>query len=260
MTSEEMMELAIDDSFAFSCFPGISCFNACCRDLNQFLTPYDVLRLKQRLALSAGSFLEQYTSSHTGPQTGLPVVTLRPGDMAGRVCPFVENQGCRVYPDRPSSCRIYPLIRVLSRSRETGELTARYMMLQETHCHGFETGRRRTVRQWIEQQGLVPYNHMNDALMELIAMKNQWICGPLPRDAVDFLYTLLYDVDRLRQWLLEGRLDAVDAAAGVPDPHHAADEELLRFAMGLAFARLRELGKGPGSRPSSAGERHPAGI
>ncbi|MFO7839471.1 MAG: hypothetical protein R6X08_08235 [Desulfosalsimonadaceae bacterium] len=38
---EQMCELALDEDFSFSCYPGISCFNACCRDLNQFLTPYN---------------------------------------------------------------------------------------------------------------------------------------------------------------------------------------------------------------------------
>jgi len=253
MTSEEMAELSLDDSFAFSCFPGISCFNACCRDLNQFLTPYDVLRLKQHFSMPAAAFLDQYTTSHTGPQTGLPVVTLKPRDTFARTCPFVSPEGCTVYENRPSSCRIYPLLRVLSRSRQTGELTARYMLLQEAHCNGFENGGQQTVRQWIDQQGLLSYNDMNDTMMELIAMKNQRLSGPLPRHAMDFFYTALYDMDRFRRWLLEGRLPVFAAETDLPAPEQVTDEQLLRFSMALAFAGIREIAQGTGDAAAALG-------
>ena len=38
----DMIPLARDDQFQFACGPEVPCFNACCRDLNQFLTPYDL--------------------------------------------------------------------------------------------------------------------------------------------------------------------------------------------------------------------------
>ena len=37
--------------FCFACSPKVPCFNACCRDLNQVLTPYDVLCLKRFLEM-----------------------------------------------------------------------------------------------------------------------------------------------------------------------------------------------------------------
>jgi len=64
--------------FRFSCSPEAVCFNECCRDLNQALTPYDVLRLKRKLGISSQHFLQQYTRRHAGPGSGLPVVTLIP--------------------------------------------------------------------------------------------------------------------------------------------------------------------------------------
>lgn len=243
MTSEELTELSPDDSFAFSCYPGISCFNACCRDLNQFLMPYDILRLKQNFSISSTRFLERYTSRHTGPQTGLPVVTLKPGENIFRSCPFVTADGCSVYDNRPSSCRIYPLMRLLSRSRQTGELSVRYMLLNESHCHGFENGRHQTVRQWIEHQGLAPYNEFNDAMMAVIALKNQLIPGPLPRDLAEIFDTALYDVDRFRQLLLDGRMDVSDAAVAVPDVGEVSDAELLGFSMKLMAEKIRNSEK-----------------
>ena len=36
----------------FQCRKGIACWNACCSNIDISLTPYDILRLKQRLGIS----------------------------------------------------------------------------------------------------------------------------------------------------------------------------------------------------------------
>ena len=53
--------LGPDDTFQFGCHPGVSCFNQCCGDVNIFLSPYDVLRMKKRLEITSTEFLEKYT-------------------------------------------------------------------------------------------------------------------------------------------------------------------------------------------------------
>ena len=73
----KIIPLAADTAFPFDCSPAVPCFNACCRDLNQALSPYDILRLKNKLGLSSGQFLKTHTLRHIGPETGLPVVSLR---------------------------------------------------------------------------------------------------------------------------------------------------------------------------------------
>ena len=109
-------------TFCFTCSPEVTCYNACCRNLNQVLTPYDVLCLRQFLNMSSSDFLSRYTEASTGPATGLPVVSLRFSDADDLACPFVTDAGCRVYPARPASCRTYPLARGISRDRKTGRL------------------------------------------------------------------------------------------------------------------------------------------
>jgi uncharacterized protein len=46
------------------------------------------------------------------------------------------------------------------------------MLLKEPHCKGFQTGNHQSVKEWIENQGLMIYNEMNDLLMEIISLKN----------------------------------------------------------------------------------------
>ena len=41
------------DTFNFRCYPGIGCFNLCCRNLNLFIYPYDLIRLKNALGISS---------------------------------------------------------------------------------------------------------------------------------------------------------------------------------------------------------------
>jgi hypothetical protein len=174
--------------------------------LNQFLTPFDISRLKGHLQLSSTEFLEQYTTHHVGPETGLPVVTIKPKRGRDRLCPFVSPEGCQVYENRPSSCRSYPILRLASRSRKTGHIGEQYYLLEENHCQGFQQSRSLTVREWIKEQGLAECNAINDMLMEIISLKNQRRPGPLDAHAQHVFYTACYDLDTFRQQVFENHL------------------------------------------------------
>ncbi len=228
----ELTPISSQDTFRFSCSPAVPCFNECCRDLNQFLTPYDILRLKNHFGLSSGKFLARYTSLHTGPESGLPIVTLRPKENDGRLCPFVSPGGCTVYETRPSSCRTYPLVRALTRSRQTGEITEQFMVLQEPHCRGFEESRKRSVKQWMDGQEIATYNGINDQLMQIISLKNQRMPGPLDLKSRHLFYTALYDLDNFRAQIKKTRLlEDFDVDAATMDKAMADEVALLKLGM-----------------------------
>jgi Fe-S-cluster containining protein len=222
-----------DGSFKFCCSPQTACFNECCRDLNQFLTPYDVLRLKNGIGLPSQRFLAQYTRRHIGPGSGLPVVTLAPADPDRLTCPFVTPSGCRVYPDRPSSCRTYPLMRMVRRSRDTAGRVEEYRLLREPHCQGFDTAHRQSVHDWIVEQGLKEYNAENDRLMEVIRLKARLSSKALPPSLAEQVYTALYDVDGFKERLQDGSL------SGIPPEwmERALADEVARLHMGLEWVK-----------------------
>ncbi|WP_372683378.1 YkgJ family cysteine cluster protein [Desulfosarcina sp.] len=193
-----VVPLECHQTFRFTCAPHVTCFNACCRNLNQALTPYDVLCLKQVLKMSSGDFLDRYTVESTGPGSGLPVVSLRFSDADDLACPFVTDAGCRVYAARPASCRTYPLARGVSRDRETGRLSEHWALIREPHCLGFKNGHRHTVNEWIDDQKIAAHNRMNDRMLELIGLKNQRRPGPLMPSETKRIYTALYDLDAFR--------------------------------------------------------------
>lgn len=225
-------QLASHQTFCFTCSPQVACFNACCRDLNQVLTPYDVLCLKQFLNMTATDFLNTYTETRTGPETGLPVVSLRFGDAEDLACPFVTKAGCRVYPARPASCRTYPLARGVSRNRGTGHLTEHWALIREPHCQGFENGSPQTVDAWVDDQQLATHNRMNDMILELISLKNRWRPGPLAPSEKKRVFTALYDLDAFRDDLL-AKDSRLATATGLPALHQAGtgDLDLLIVAM-----------------------------
>jgi len=226
-----MIPLSINDTFKFSCSAEVPCFNECCRDLNQFLTPYDILCLKNHLGMTSGVFLERYTTQHTGPETGLPVIALKPDDALKLKCPFVTESGCSVYIARPSSCRMYPLARALSRSRDTGKVTEHFALIKEPHCRGFEQERAHTVRQWIQNQKIAGYNEMNDMLMEIISLKNHTRPGPLDMKSSHFFRIALYDLDRFRPHIFEkGLLDDFHLDSDILEAVKNDDVELLKLS------------------------------
>ena len=228
----DLTQISMQESFHFSCSPEVPCFNECCRDLNQFLTPYDILRLKDHLELPSGEFLHKYTSQHAGPESGLPIVTLKPNDPHTLTCPFVTEKGCRVYENRPSSCRTYPLMRAVTRSRKTGEMTARYMLLKESHCAGFNEGKAHTLQEWIDGQGLAVYNENNDRLLQIISLKNRLIPGPLDLKSSYLFHTALYDLDNFRSQIQNnGLLDNFSINATMMDAALENDAALLNLGM-----------------------------
>ena len=237
-----MLPVALADPMKFNCSPDNPCFNQCCRDLNQALTPYDILRMKHAVNLSSGQFLLKYTSRHTGPGSGLPVLTFKPNPATGHACPFVTAQGCSIYADRPASCRMYPLARAVAKDRGTGEIVEYFALIEEDHCKGFGGQGSKTVAQWLEGQDVSAHNAENDKILELISLKNQIRPGKLEGREEDLFYMALYDLDAFKIQIQEkGLLSSVNLPEGYIDSFVADDLGLLNF--GIAWLKYQLFGK-----------------
>jgi len=174
------------ERFRFACYPTISCFNECCKNLNLALTPYDVLRMSRGLGLTTDKFLERYTTWHVGIATGLPVVVLKM--LSDGNCPLVTESGCSIYNHRPTPCRLYPLVRV-----RAGE-EVQYYLLREDFCLGHLESKSWSLEEWVDDQELLEYNHMNDLFFELIAVKNRTGKNLTDRE-INAIYRACFDID-----------------------------------------------------------------
>ena len=240
----EYPRLGEGDRFTFACHPGVSCFTRCCADVNIVLSPVDVLRMKRVLGISSRAFLDRYTVTIGTAQTQLPVVLLKMNDDGSKACPFVGEGGCRIYEARPWPCRMYPL-GLASPSEDNPTLAAPfYFLMREEVCRGFlESGAtERTVREWIDDQGVAAYNRAGEAWKEIALHRFFTGGGHLGPDAMDMLFLAAYDLDRFRAFVFGSSF----LRKFVVEPETVAamekdDEALLAFAMRwLKFALFQE--------------------
>ncbi|MBW1649746.1 MAG: YkgJ family cysteine cluster protein [Deltaproteobacteria bacterium] len=231
-TYEEMTALSATDKFRFLCSKKNACFNQCCTNVNQILTPYDILRLKKALNLTSGEFLEKYCEQYDGPETGLPIVSLKPNYKSRLQCPFVSEEGCKVYKDRPSSCRLYPLARLASRNRETGKITEHFALIKEEHCKGFEQGKEYTPKEWIKNQEAEEYNKINDMLVEIIGIANTVSSASLNSDIKNKFRMICYDLDTFGNDIFKNNPPDLKPNEDIADIIKTDDAELLKFGLG----------------------------
>jgi Fe-S-cluster containining protein len=228
---QAMLQPFPNDGLRFACHAGVSCFTECCRDLNLLLTPYDIARLKNRLSLTAGEFLDRYTEVCFDEGRNLAMVYLQMQDNELRTCPFVSAAGCEIYADRPSACRIYPLARASRMNRRHGNVEEDYFVLRERHCRGFEEHRVWAADEWIVDQGLYVYHELNNLWMAVVThaemRKNE-----LSERQQQMFFLASYDMDRFRAFILEsGFLQAFDLPVQEVEALGRDDEVLLRLAI-----------------------------
>jgi uncharacterized protein len=241
MEEPEWIAVAKQDTLRFDCNRSVPCFNQCCRDLNQALSPYDVLQLRIHLGLAWTQFLERFAVVRTGPATGLPVVSLRFSNPSDRRCPFVTETGCSVYPARPTSCRLYPVARMVRRSPTDGRLHEHYAIVKEAHCRGFEQAAHRDIAQWVQQQAAAPGLAAGDRLMEVIAVKNKCLPGPLSPNHQAWVHMAFYDLDLLKSMALEHRLENAKTTGAASFPDIDNDAQWLDWGLKWLTQALSDL-------------------
>lgn len=197
--------LESDTSFSFRCYPGIACFNRCCRNLNLYLYPYDVIRLKKRLNISSDQFLDRHTDIILRDIDFFPEVLLRMSDHKEKTCPFLTKVGCSVYPDRPDTCRTFPVEQGVLFHAETLATELVNFYRPPDFCLGQHEKKTWTTQSWINDQDAALYNKMTVRWSELKRLfqtnpwGNQGPKGPIAKMA--FMAT--YNMDQFRVFLFK---------------------------------------------------------
>lgn len=204
MAQVSPVKLGPNSRFKFSCHKEVPCFTQCCRGINIILTPYDIIRLKKRLDLTSEAFLAIYTQPQLLEKTDLPVVTLKLLDDDLESCPFVKNEGCLVYEDRPTSCRYYPLGVATLQHKEGAEDEGFFFFVNEPHCRGFEEEKEWTVNEWRKDQGVDIHDEINAAWMDLVVRKRSFPPNiKLTEKAKEMFFMVSYNIDKFRQFVFD---------------------------------------------------------
>jgi Fe-S-cluster containining protein len=191
-----------DHVIKFRCYKGISCFNACCRNIDITLTPYDILRLKQRLGIGSAEFLKQYTYPFEFAKNSIAGVKMEPVQ-DGTACQFMTEEGCSVYEDRPTACRYYPVGLLSTRRADENFDRASYALVREDHCKGHLEEREISIADYRKEQGLEEYDEHGRAWRQLILkMKSAGpAIGTLSKKSLQFFFMACYDLDRFREFV-----------------------------------------------------------
>ncbi|MGC8639482.1 MAG: YkgJ family cysteine cluster protein [Isosphaeraceae bacterium] len=239
----EAPRLGPDDLLTFACQPGVACFNRCCADVNIFLSPYDVLRLRKRLGMTSGEFLEKYTLLPVQKDMRTPVVILRMNSDESQSCPFVTPAGCGVYSDRPWPCRMYPLGLAAQKDTADGWRGEHFhFLIRDQICQGHEATHTQTVQQWLASQGVEEYDEWGEQYKELTLHNFFEQGGTLSPKKMSMFFIACYDLDKFREFVFESSLlERFEVDEDFVAEMSYDDEALLRFAfLWLRFSLFGE--------------------
>ncbi len=228
----KLKPLPLEGVFPFSCYPGITCFNHCCKDIDILLTPLDIIKLKKSQRIPSSKFLETHVWIHNLPETHIPLVRLKMKEGDRRSCVFLdEEKDCGVYENRPTVCRSYPLGFGLT-NRSFDEEHEKHFMIIEPMCHGHREKQEWTLERWKKDQGVDSFEELNKNWIELV-VKLKTSGGKEMKDPQRTWFMMAsYDMDTFREFVSRSSFYAsFNLDEKTISETKADDESLLRLAL-----------------------------
>ncbi len=228
------------DTFAFSCHKKLACFNSCCRNKDLLLTPYDLLRLKKALKIHSDELLTSYTLYRLDPGSGFPVISLKMQDDSKKNCPFLSPEGCSVYEDRPTACRLFPLGRATGVNKDPSDRQEEFFFLLDIPgCLGIKEKRQISIEAWLDDQGLLPYTAMNNRMLDLIFHPQRDRNRPLDDRQLQKIIVAGYNLDVFREYVFEtSLLESFKVTEDTYSKIKKNDTDLLDFSFSYLYQVL----------------------
>lgn len=216
-----------DEQFTFSCYPGVSCFNECCHDIDVILTPFDIVRMKNRLGIRSDEFLARYVLLQKFKDTDLPLAKLNM--IEGNKCPFVRPEGCSVYENRPVVCRNYPM-GIATQNPIEGESDDPYFIIEEDMCKGHFEQKKWTIPQWKNNQGASDLDELNKPWLEMVARLKSLTLKDDQDQKINIFIMVSYDLDAFRSFVFNSSfLTRFNVDDDTIARIESDDEKLLKF-------------------------------
>jgi Fe-S-cluster containining protein len=229
----EPVQLGLKSQFKFKCHKDVKCFTKCCRGIRIALTPYDIIRLKKNLQLTSEEFLAIYTEPQLLEKTDLPMVLLKLLDDDQSSCPFVRDEGCIVYEDRPTTCRYYPLGVAALQHKDGADDDGFFFFVNEPHCLGFEEDQEWTVAEWRKDQGVDQHDEINAEWTDLVVRKRSFPASIKLTDKAKQLFFLVsYNIDKFRSFVFESSfLERYEVDPETLEAIRTDDVRLLQYGL-----------------------------
>jgi len=195
-------ELSLEDEFQFNCHKGIACFNQCCKSIDIPLLPYDIARLRTRLGVNSQEFLHLYTVPFQMDGQGMPGVKMRTLDDS-TACPFLTDDGCSVYEDRPTACRYYALGQMSKRVMNSSTDETSYFVVKEEHCLGHAESKKMKIKDYLKEQGLEQYDEANRGWRQVVLKKKSSgpVIGAPSKRSLQLFFMASYDIDGFKSFI-----------------------------------------------------------
>jgi Fe-S-cluster containining protein len=193
--------------------------------------------MRRALGLHSDDFLERYALYRLDPLSGFPVLSLKMADGGGE-CPFVGPDGCTIYHDRPTACRLYPLGHSSGVGRDGVVAPEAFFYLLDTPgCEGLKETRVQSVAAWQEEQGLRPYIEMNDRMLGLLFHPRRGRSAHLDLRQQQKVMVACYNIDLFREFAFKTRLMEASTTGNETRDRSMEDDAAL---LALGFAYLNE--------------------
>jgi len=138
-------------------------------------------------------------------------------------CPFITPEGCTVYDDRPWPCRMYPLD-----MNDDGTFS---LITDSSRCKGLNEDDKQKISDWLEDQGIAPYDEMNEHFSSLtIQLQAQELDIDNPK-VQQMTFMALYNLDKFRDFVFKSTfLDRLEVEPERIEKIRNNDEDLLLLA------------------------------
>jgi len=220
------------ETFTMKCHQSLSCFGRCCHNLNLFLHPYDVLRLKRRLAIHSDPFIDKYVDVVMRPDSHFPDVLLKMASSTDKECVFLKDSTCAVYSDRPYTCRLFPVEQGSYYDSQSATDQIVNWFKPPDFCLGKHDPEIWTADGWIENQGAVEYLHMTQlwAKVKLRFQEDPWGGKGFQSSPGKMAFMSIYNIDLFREFVFNSSfLNRYIVASSVVETLRHDDSALMKF-------------------------------
>lgn len=180
MVMENNIQLEQNTSFTFKCK---LCGN-CCKEMLIRLTPFDILNLAKSLKIPTYEFISDYVVFLKTPNAPWLIAALK--HVKRGECMFKQGKKCKVHPNRPLPCRLFPL----------GRKDEGFILHKTSYCKGLDSDITFTLPEWLGESEANPFLDMTKEFYKFMEdISGKYNLELLSTKKSKMFYKLLYDYD-----------------------------------------------------------------